>query len=127
MANIRSDRNRTTEMRLAGLFRKHELKGWRRKQRLPGKPDFVFRRQRVAVFVDGCFWHGCRLHSGKPQQNALYWINKRVRNRRRDRKVNEQLVLAGWRVVRIWEHALRKENRVVTRIRKALDGLQSVK
>lgn len=127
MAGIRSERNRTTEMRLAALLRTHELHGWRRKQRLPGRPDFVFRRQRVALFVDGCFWHGCRLHAREPRQNASYWASKRARNRQRDREVRKQLVHAGWRVVRIWEHTLCNERRVLTMIRRALNGLHTTR
>lgn len=123
MANIRSERNRTTEMRLIAMLRMHEVKGWRRKQRLPGRPDFVFRRERVAVFIDGCFWHSCPTHAREPLQNASYWISKRARNLRRDRQVGRLLSRGGWRVIRIWEHALRNEKRVVNRLRAALDHL----
>jgi DNA mismatch endonuclease (patch repair protein) len=68
MAAIRSTGNRANELRLAAIFRAHGITGWRRHQALPGKPDFVFRRERLAVFVDGCFWHGCRWHKNCPQQ-----------------------------------------------------------
>lgn len=74
---------------------------------IPGlrvRPDIVFRRQRVAVFVDGCFWHSCRWHGTRPRANAHYWLPKLQRVRARDRLVKTLLVRAGWTVVRVWEH-----------------------
>jgi len=68
------------------------------------KPDFVFRRERVAVFVDGCFWHQCLLHSKVPGSNRGFWEQKLARNVERDRVANKSLKSEGWRVVRIWEH-----------------------
>lgn len=68
------------------------------------RPDIVFTRQKVAVFVDGCFWHGCRDHSATPRQNVDYWGPKLDRNRARDIKQTAALREAGWRVLRIWEH-----------------------
>ena len=68
------------------------------------RPDVVFRRRRVAVFVDGCFWHSCPVHGNRPIHNNTYWDAKFERNSRRDRRVNECLSELGWRVVRIWEH-----------------------
>jgi DNA mismatch endonuclease, patch repair protein len=66
MSHIRSHGNKDTELRLMQIFRAARNTGWRRKQNLPGKPDFVFRNARVAVFVDGCFWHGCPKHYRPP-------------------------------------------------------------
>lgn len=66
--------------------------------------DVAFPRQRLAVMVDGCFWHCCPEHGRVPSKNPQYWPDKLARNRRRDEKVNEQLALLGWRVLRIWEH-----------------------
>jgi DNA mismatch endonuclease (patch repair protein) len=68
------------------------------------RPDIVFTRRRVAVFVDGCFWHGCREHSSPPKQNSTYWGPKISRNIERDREHDERLAAAGWTVVRVWEH-----------------------
>jgi DNA mismatch endonuclease (patch repair protein) len=68
------------------------------------RPDIVFPRQSVAVFVDGCFWHGCPDHGTVPRHNAEYWFAKMQRNRVRDIKVDRALSASGWRVVRIWEH-----------------------
>jgi DNA mismatch endonuclease (patch repair protein) len=85
-------------------------------------PDFTFRAQRVAVFVDGCFWHGCPRHGTQPRQNRRFWERKLNGNRARDRRVNRALRAKGWRVLRIWEHALSKRNeaRLVSRLRRAL-------
>lgn len=68
------------------------------------RPDIVFSRRRVAVFVDGCFWHCCPEHGRQPSINGSYWSPKLERNRQRDRQNTEALVQAGWRVVRVWEH-----------------------
>jgi DNA mismatch endonuclease (patch repair protein) len=75
--------------------------------KLPGKPDFVFPKYRVAVFVDGCFWHGCPLHAQEPKTNAEFWDKKLLDNKERDRKVNDLLLQNGWIVVRVWEHEIR--------------------
>lgn len=107
MRAIRSSGNRSTELRLAGLLRKARLSGWRRTSRLPGRPDFVFHRERVAVFVDGCFWHGCSRCIRKVKSNARFWSKKITRNRARDRRVSRDLRSKGWTVIRIWEHELR--------------------
>lgn len=68
------------------------------------KADIVFRRQKVAVFVDGCFWHGCPEHGTSPKTNASYWSAKIARNMERDRQNDAELGDAGWSVVRVWEH-----------------------
>lgn len=72
--------------------------------RRPVRPDIVFTRIRVAVFVDGCFWHGCPEHFAAPRSNQSYWQPKIRRNIERDAETNHALERAGWRVVRIWEH-----------------------
>jgi DNA mismatch endonuclease (patch repair protein) len=71
---------------------------------LPGKPDIVFIRARVAVFVDGCFWHSCPTHSTYPKTNAMWWERKLTRNKQRDLHVNAVLAGLGWLVLRVWEH-----------------------
>lgn len=120
MAAIRSTGNRSTELRLASILRAHGITGWRRRQPVPGKPDFVFRRERLAVFVDGCFWHGCRGHLRMPKENRQYWKCKIARNIQRDRETNQRLREAGWRVLRVWEHALRSPEVVARRIASKL-------
>ena len=120
MAAIRSTGNRDTELKLAAIMRAHRITGWRREQSLPGKPDFVFRRERVAVFVDGCFWHGCPKHGRKPGTNKNYWEEKLARNRARDLKVSRKLRKNRWIVLRLWEHDVGKALLVVSRLRAAL-------
>ena len=107
MAAIRSTGNRTTEEALASAFRRLGVKGWCRHVDLPGKPDFVFRKQRLAVFVDGCFWHNCPKHGHIPHSNREYWRKKLKRNQERDRDTNRELRKRGWRVLRIWEHSVK--------------------
>ncbi|WP_245668646.1 very short patch repair endonuclease [Nocardia xishanensis] len=68
------------------------------------RPDIVFTARRVAVFVDGCFWHACPEHGRQPTTNEWYWAPKLQRNIERDRAVKSALTEAGWRVVRVWEH-----------------------
>lgn len=122
MSRIRSHGNRDTELALIRIFRAHRLTGWRRRQPLFGKPDFLFRAARLAVFVDGCFWHGCPQHCRMPQGNRAFWRQKIGRNRERDRLVSRTLRQQGWRVLRIWEHALarKREKSLVNRLRRAL-------
>ena len=132
MSRIRGRGNKDTELALAKLLRANGISGWRRqinltigrrrrkethssKQNLVRassprllrvKPDFVFRRERLAVFVDGCFWHGCPKHATWPAHRAAWWRRKIEGNKTRDRVVNRALRRAGWQVVRIWEHEL---------------------
>jgi DNA mismatch endonuclease (patch repair protein) len=95
------------------------------------RPDFVFLKSRTAIFVDGCFWHGCPKHATWPAHRAAWWRRKIEGNKTRDRMVNRALRRAGWRVLRIWEHALPRlnskgqmlksgSNKVLQRIRRAL-------
>jgi DNA mismatch endonuclease (patch repair protein) len=124
MSRIRSCGNKDTELRLIKLFRKAGITGWRRHQKLMGKPDFVFRGDRIAVFVDGCFWHGCPQCYRRPSSNRKYWDAKLTRNRQRDRSVTLLLRKNGWRVLRIWEHelSLKNEKRCIRRIERFLSG-----
>lgn len=93
--------------------------------RVPGRvvrPDVVFTRARIAVFVDGCFWHACPLHGNQPRANTDYWRPKLARNVARDRAVDAALDAAGWRVLRGWEHepAAEVADRVEAMLRAAL-------
>jgi DNA mismatch endonuclease (patch repair protein) len=136
MSRIRSRGNKDTELALATLFRQHKITGWRRQvqvvtstlntssglrppfphpmrrrsRRLEVKvrPDFIFPKLRLAVFVDGCFWHGCPKHATQPKNNRAFWRRKFSANKERDALVNRTLRRANWRVVRIWECALKK-------------------
>ena len=122
MALVRSSGNATTELRLVSLFRAHGLTGWRRGAPLIGKPDFIFRQEKVAVFVDGCFWHGCPRHATKPATRAEWWAAKLARNAQRDRTVTRALRASGWTVLRVWECALTRQRsgRTAARITRAL-------
>jgi DNA mismatch endonuclease (patch repair protein) len=122
MSCVRGRGNRLTELTLIALLRKASIMGWRRAQPVFGRPDFVFRQQRLAVFVDGCFWHGCPRHATKPATNRAFWRKKLARNEARDCLVNRTLRKAGWRVLRIWQHELKRDNesRCVARILRAL-------
>jgi DNA mismatch endonuclease (patch repair protein) len=120
MSHIRSRGNEETELRLLSILRAHKITGWRRGWPLIGKPDFVFLRERVAIFVDGCFWHGCPRCYRRPSSNQSYWDAKFERNRTRDRQVTRMLRRQGWTVIRIWQHALRADVAVAARIRVRL-------
>jgi DNA mismatch endonuclease (patch repair protein) len=82
------------------------------------EPDFIFPKQKVALFVDGCFWHGCPKHSNIPKNNQEFWAKKLQGNKTRDKFVNRELRKMGWRVVRVWEHELKSPRRVAGRLRK---------
>ena len=110
MSRIRGRGNASTEGRMVTMFRKARITGWRRHASLLGKPDFTFPREKVVVFVDGCFWHGCPKHFKAPVGNAEFWSVKIAANLKRDQAVNRQLRKQGWKVVRIWEHSLRARN-----------------
>jgi len=120
MSRIRSAGNRETEGRLLAILRKNHITGWRRRLPLAGKPDFAFPAERLAVFVDGCFWHGCPDHGRIPDSNRDYWEQKLARNTERDIAVTAVLKSKGWRVVRFWDHDLADTNAVVRRLRRAL-------
>ena len=120
MSRIRGRGNKDTELVLARILRSERIAGWRRHTALMGRPDFAFPRVRLAVFVDGCFWHGCPKHSTTPANNRAFWMKKLNSNRTRDRVVNRGLKNAGWRVLRIWEHDLLEPAKVMARIRRAL-------
>ena len=122
MARIRSRGNKDTEMVLARLLRSHGITGWRRHQHVFGRPDFIFRMHRLAVFVDGCFWHGCQRCYRAPASNRKFWSAKYQRNKDRDRRVGRELRKSGWCVLRIWEHQLLKPAAVVARLHKAMQS-----
>ena len=121
MSRIRSRGNARTELRLVAVFRELGITGWRRHQQVKGKgrskkgqgilvrPDFVFPKRKVAVFVDGCFWHGCPRCYVRPKQNRKFWDAKRGGNMARDKKQSRALRAAGWTVLRLWEHELAKK------------------
>jgi len=120
MARVKSAGCKSTEVSLARLLRKEGLTGWRRGSALMGRPDFVFSTTRVAVFVDGCFWHGCARCYRRPSSRRPYWDAKVARNRKRDKLVNRALRQKGWKVVRVWEHELKDGRKLAARLRNRL-------
>jgi len=118
MSRIRSRGNKDTELVLAKLLRVNKITGWRRHQNIIGRPDFAFQRERLAIFVDGCFWHGCPRHCKIPSGNRAFWKKKLSANQARDQRVNRELRKLGWHVLRIWEHSLSaKPESVLRRIK----------
>ena len=120
MSRIRGKGNEKTEVRLAKLLREAGIKSWRRHQPIPGRPDFSFRKQKVAVFVDGCFWHGCPRCFRLPKQNRAFWKAKIEGNQKRDRSVNGRLRRLGWKVLRIRECQLKNQQKIISLIKRAI-------
>jgi len=116
MSRIKSRGNRATELALMALLRNNHITGWRRHLPIVGRPDFVFRKMHLAVFVDGCFWHCCKRCGNIPANNREFWKAKLEGNRRRDRTVNRTLKKVGWKVLRIWEHELVDSARVIRKL-----------
>lgn len=91
--------------------------------KLVGRPDIVFIRKRIAVFIDGCFWHGCPEHGVRPKSNADFWKKKIQKNIERDKIVNGKLIEEGWAVLRFWEHEIKADiDSVVARIIKEVEA-----
>jgi len=107
MAAVRGKGNKTTEQRLRMAMVQGRLAGWTLHPKdILGRPDFFFSKVQLAVFVDGCFWHGCPACGHVPKTNNEYWQEKITRNQERDRKTTERLTSLGINVVRFWEHEL---------------------
>jgi DNA mismatch endonuclease (patch repair protein) len=122
MSKVLSCRNRSTEWRVRAALIRGGLKGWKLNPcYIRGKPDFAFPIERVAVFVDGCFWHGCPRCKRVPSSNVAYWRSKIERNRFRDRAASRELRRDGWQVIRVWEHQLKSTGSLLKRIRTCLD------
>jgi DNA mismatch endonuclease (patch repair protein) len=121
MSRVMAKGNMSTELLFRmGLVRRG-IKGWKvNHMSIPGKPDFWFENERVAVFVDGCFWHGCPKCYRRPNSNQEYWDAKVKRVKRRDRAVKKELTALGFGVLRVWEHEIKDS------LTNALDRLQSM-
>jgi len=124
MSRIRGRGNKDTELALEMLMRRHRISGWRRNRPVFGKPDFFFLKLKLAVFVDGCFWHGCPKHATKPKNNRAFWRRKLAANKARDSLVTRTLRRSGWRVLRVWEHELARKNqaRLIRRLSAFISG-----
>ena len=107
MSSIRGRSNKTTEKRFRGALMQSGVRGWQVQPGVPGRPDFFFPAEFIAIFVDGCFWHGCPMCGHIPNKNRPYWQAKIDGNRERDNRVTSQLESDGICVVRFWEHELK--------------------
>lgn len=112
MSKVRSTGNRSTELTVEQALRAAKIRGWRKHpKQIPGRPDFYFPREKLALFVDGCFWHACpRCARRAPFTRAEFWSKKIDSNRRRDARVRRLLVKRGFHTMRVWEHQLRMES-----------------
>lgn len=114
---MRANRGRTKpERALAALLWWNGIRyltadGYKQKYRetMPGHPDMIFPSQRLIVFVDGCFWHGCSQCKRVPPDMSIFWLEKIRANARRDRRVTSALKRRGWKVIRIWEHSIKRK------------------
>lgn len=122
MSSVKSYGNASTELKMLALLRANKLSGWRRHASIAGKPDFSWLKKKVALFVDGCFWHGCPHCYRKPKSNIAYWKNKVEQNRKRDLKINRYLRSKGWAVIRVWECQISRKA-TINRIKKHCTNL----
>lgn len=120
MSKIRGTGNKDTEIAFIHILRREKISGWRRHWKLFGKPDFVFPKSRLAVFIDGCFWHRCPKHCKIPEANCDFWKKKLSANKSRDCMVRKKLRSQGWNVLRIWEHELKMPIGVIKKLTKLL-------
>lgn len=132
MSAIRSRGNKSTEKAIRFRMIRAGVRSWKLSPAdLPGRPDFVFDAERLVVFLDGCYWHGCPKCYRAPTSNTGYWSEKLRRNKTRDRNVSRTLRQQGWRVVRFWEHEIEAAPaKIVSKIRELIvsqrSGLPSV-
>jgi DNA mismatch endonuclease (patch repair protein) len=120
MSHIRG-KNTSPELKLRKLLWVSGIRGYRIHYKFTGKPDLVFTRQRVAIFVDGCFWHKCPICFRPPATNAEFWNEKLQKNVERDKAVTGRLEEGGWIVLRFWEHEVKKTpDEVVAKIKAIL-------
>ena len=122
MRKVKSGKNKSTELRMIDFFRRDGITGWRRNYPVKGHPDFVFLERKIAIFVDGCFWHGHNCRNTHPENHKDYWEKKREWNMEHDRAVTKMFESRGWIVLRIWECELKRTNReqLQTRILQVL-------
>src|SRR5260370_39758115 len=118
MASVRSRGNRSTEQRMERLLRQLRLSGYRSQWPVTGKPDFAWPKLKVALFIDGCWWHGCprcKRCKTPSKSNATFWRLKVQSNRRRDTRVSRRLRAEGWKVLRVWECVI-EQQRTISRL-----------
>jgi DNA mismatch endonuclease, patch repair protein len=109
MRAVHSRNNESTELRVGRILWANGIKGYRKHWPILGNPDFCWPGRKLALFVDGCFWHGCPRCSEIPSTNTSYWTKKIARNRSRDLRVTRALRRQGWKVQRIWECDIQRQ------------------
>lgn len=130
MAAIKSKNNRSTELKLRMALIRRRINGFRLHAKdLPGNPDFIFLKENIAIFVDGCYWHGCPKCGHIPKTRSAFWSAKIKRNKERDKQKNMELQDIGVKVLRIWEHELKRGNipKTISKIEKELKRSQWIK
>lgn len=109
MSKVRSRGNQSTERSVEAVLRANKIKGWKKHAKnVPGRPDFYFPKARLAVFVDGCFWHACPKCGRIPKSRVSFWAAKIAGNQKRDNRIRRLLWKKGFAVLRIWEHEVRR-------------------
>lgn len=120
MSKIHS-KNTSPEIKLRKLLSGLGVRGYRLHYKLTGKPDIVFTKKRIVIFIDGCFWHRCKKDFVQPKSRKNFWLPKIEQNLKRDNIVNRKLKKEGWKVMRIWEHEILKQKELlILKVRKAL-------
>lgn len=122
MSSVRSKNNKSTELKLMKFFKEYGITGWRRNYNVKGHPDFVFLKKKVAIFVDGCFWHGHKCRNTVPKDNAEYWDKKIKTNKRHDRNITKIFKTKGWVVIRIWECEIKNKEKLLNKINILLEN-----
>lgn len=122
MAAVKGKHNRTTEIQFRMALVRSGVTGWITHTKLPGKPDVYFPKPRIAIFLDGCFWHGCGRCGHVPKTNTLFWATKIERNQGRDRRNSRLLRKQGISVIRAWEHTLKNPDQ----LQKILGRIQAL-
>ena len=123
MGRVRSTGNKSTECKFIEILKRKHLTGWRRRYQVFGKPDITFPDSKVAIFIDGCFWHDCPKHGQVPESNRDFWVKKINATKKRDKLVNKTIKNKEWKVLRIWECQLKDErilNRKIDKLGKLL-------
>lgn len=108
---MRAVRSKDTEIekKIFGELRKRNIRFRRNVSTLLGKPDIASKKLKIAIFIDSCFWHGCRYHCRMPSSNVAYWRAKIDRNKKRDKEVKKWYLKNGWNILRFWEHEIKKD------------------
>ena len=126
MRRVRSSGNKSTELKMLDLLLENRISGWKRNYPVKGHPDFVFLKGKLAIFIDGCFWHGHGCRNIHPKENIEYWDRKLKRNKQHDSEITKKFQIRGWTVLRIWECELKKKN-LGSVVNKIQDGLKPKK